>query len=152
MKGHFKKLPGRLVPADEQTANHLFNIKNKSILAVDFTQPRNYKFLQKYMTLINHGFETWEPPENSYKGMDVEKNPERFRKDVQILAGYGYPVVNIKGETRMESRSISFGKMSEDDFTKLYSSVINVLLKRVFKNYTRDDIDNAINELMEYAK
>jgi hypothetical protein len=58
---------------------------------------------------------------------------ERFRKDVTILAGHHHPVVNLKGELRMEADSIAFGNMSEEEFEKLYNATLAVLVHKVMR-------------------
>jgi hypothetical protein len=68
-----------------------------------------------------------------YKGEPVMPSFERFRKDVTILAGHHHPVVNLKGELRMEADSIAFGNMSEEEFEKLYNATLAVLVHKVMR-------------------
>jgi hypothetical protein len=150
MKLYLKYMNGALYPDNEESANYLFQVKQGNVLSCDVKKPRNYEFLKKYMAMLNHGFEHWEP-ETEYKGIVIEKNFDKFREDVQIMAGYNDPYFNIKGELRLKSRSISFGNMSEEDFEKLYSAVINVLLNMVFQNYKREDLDDVVNELLRFG-
>lgn len=150
MKLYFKKIDGYLVPDNQESVLYLSKVKNGEALSAEFKKPRRYQFLKKYMALLNHGFEHWEP-EAEYKGIKVEKNFDKFREDVQIMAGYSETYVNLKGEIRLKSKSISFGKMEEEEFEKLYSAAINVLLQMVFKNYTKDDIHDVVNELLGFA-
>lgn len=119
----------------------------------DFKQFRNYRFHKKYFALLNLAFDYWETGDQEYKGMPVTKNFDRFRADVQIVAGYGDPVFNLRGEIRMESKSISFGSMTQDDFDDLYNKVVNVLLDRVLrlKGFTRETIDELVEQLTAFA-
>lgn len=119
----------------------------------DFKQFRNYRFHKKYFALLNLAFDYWETADQEYKGMPVTKNFDRFRADVQIVAGYGDPVFNLRGEIRMESKSISFGSMTQDDFDDLYNKVVNVLLDRVLrlKGFTRETIDELVEQLTAFA-
>jgi len=135
------------------------------ILKASISKPRNIQFHRKYFALMKYAFDCWELPEVTYQGrpidkendiyyfngMPVEKNYETFRKNIQILAGFGDPVFTLKGELRFESRSISFGSMSEDEFESLYSSVINVILKHVLKNHSRADLDQIVSEVLNFA-
>jgi len=120
---------GALHPNDEEAANFLFPVKQGTVFNVAITKAnkRCLAFHNKYFALLDHAFDAFEQIEVEYKGVVVAKEKKKFRKDVQIMAGYGYPVVNINGEVRWESKSISFGKMEDDEFEKLYSAVLNVI-------------------------
>ncbi len=119
-------------------------------IRVVFTKPRNSKYHRKFFAMLNVGYEAFEPPEQVHKGLPVQKNFERFRKDVIISAGFYNVVANLKGEVRAEAHSISFGNMGEEEFTKLYNACCNVLLHRVLRNYTRDDLDRVVEELVRF--
>jgi hypothetical protein len=58
--------------------------------------------------------------------------------------------VNLKGETRLTAKSISFANMDEDEFSDLYNAACNVILQRILTNYTRDDLDAVIDRLMGF--
>lgn len=141
---------GALIPADDESAEALMRVKSGDLVRVKWAQPRNVKFMRKFFAMLNVGFEAWEPPAQEYRGLPVQKNFERFRKDVVIAAGFYDPVANLKGEVRAEAKSISFANMTEDEFEKVYSTVANVLLQKVLRNYTRDDLDRVVEELMRF--
>lgn len=150
MRLYLKKVDSCLYPADDESAKYLFQVKNGTVLSADIKKPRNYDMHKKYFALINLAYESFEP-DVEYKGQKIEKNFDRFRDDIQILAGYGIPTVNLKGEVRYISQSVSFGSMSQDDFEKLYSNVINVILKHVLTSYQREDLEQVINEVLNFA-
>lgn len=81
---------------------------------------------------------------------------ERFRKDVTIMAGFYHPVVNLKGEVRIEPESLKWASMSEETFTKLYDATIQVLLQKVFngsvcKRWTEVELRRVANEVLSFA-
>ena len=123
-------------------------IKQGEVVSAEIKRPRNYRFHKKYFALLNYAFGIWEPACLEYNGRPVGKSFEQFRKDITILAGYYTLSENIKGEPKAEADSISFGNMPEDKFNCLYSKTIDVLLKHVMKNYTREDVDNVIDNLI----
>ncbi|MGR3303782.1 MAG: DUF1367 family protein [Candidatus Scalindua sp.] len=138
------KMPGGyLIPATDQDKQLVDKIKTGEGITVKYSKKRKLWFHRKYFALLNLGFDAWEP--------DGEKSFERFRKDIVILTGHYSLVTNIKGESRAEAKSISFGNMSEDEFEEVYSITIDVLIKHVMKNYTRDDVDSVVNELLGFA-
>lgn len=141
------------VPASPETQAMHAKQKLGTLSRAKFVKVRNAKFHRKYFALLNLAFDYWEVADQEYKGQTVTKNFERFREDVQIIAGFGEAVWNIRGEMRMISKSIAFGNMEQDDFDALYSSVVDVLLKRVLaaKGFTRESIDALVDQLMKFA-
>lgn len=147
----FNKVPTGLIPASEEDREKFAKWKTGALIKGEFTQSRNPKFLRKFMALINLGFEAWEPRQQEYKGHAVQKNRERFRADVTIAAGFYDLVADLHGGVHAKAKSISFASMSEDEFEKVYSAVVDVLLQDVLKAYTRDDLDRVIDEILAFA-
>lgn len=141
-------------PADEEAiaARKRWH-KPGAIVTADVKVPRNPKFLKKYMALLRVGFDAWEPPaDHQYKGRPIEKDFERFRHDVAIMAGFFTPVWNLKGEMRIEPKSIAFEAMTEEEFAALYSATINVLLKQVLGShgYTAEEVDRQVEQILRF--
>ena len=74
------------------------------------------------------------------------KNFDRFRADLTILAGFYDTTVRLDGSVRVEPRSISFAKMSAEEFSDLYSRTIDVLIKHVYK---QDMNPEKLNQVVE---
>ncbi|MFA7302029.1 MAG: DUF1367 family protein [Candidatus Shapirobacteria bacterium] len=148
MKITITKAANGLHLADEESTEALAKVKVGTALVCNVTQPRNYNFHKKYFALLDYAFDIWQPEEKTYKDQVIQKNKERFRKDIQIMAGYYEACVNIKNEVRLESKSISFGSMEQDEFEKLYQSVITVLIDKVLIGYDRKELDNVVNHLL----
>ena len=152
MKGYFKKMPGGvLVPDNDETREWLEGVKLGGYVKAELTRPRNYKYLQKFILLVKVGFEYWEPPKIDSKYGTPEKNFERFREMVTIQAGYYHVVMNLDGTARLQADSISFANMNEEDFNKLFSNVVDVLLKKVCTNQSKEDINNHVNTLLSFT-
>jgi len=117
-----------------------------------WTRPRNYKFLQKFFVMVKVGFDAWEPRRKTWKGHPVQKNYERFRKDVTITAGFYDIVATQAGGVKHEAHSIAFANMEEEDFEKVYNAVADVLLQRVLHNYKRADLERVVAELMRFTE
>lgn len=148
MKAYLRKLPGGIMrPDDEPSIEALKTIAVGAVISVEWKQPRNYKFHKKFFAMLKVGFDAWEPAELDYKGHPVQKNFDRFREDVIIAAGFGEIVYNLRGEARARAKSISFGAMSQEEFDRLYNAVAEVLLQRVLKTYTKDDLESVVAEL-----
>lgn len=150
MKVNLIKQGQVFIPATPQDEEKLSQVKSGQPVEVELKQKRNVKFLRKFFAMLNIGFEAFEPNEKAYKGHVAEKNFERFRKDVVIMAGFYDATYDIKGNLKLEAHSISFGKMSEDEFNKVYNACCNVLLKQVLHNYTREDLDHVVEQLTRF--
>jgi hypothetical protein len=122
------------------------------LVRLTYTMPRNVAFHRKFFAMLTVGFEHWEPSRKhkTYKGRPIEKNFEQFRSDVTILAGCYDQTFDLRGRMHLKAHSISFGKMDQDTFEKLYNAVASVLLKDVLANYTRADLDRVVNELLHF--
>ena len=163
------KMPdGNLMPASEHDREQLRAIKSMQPCRVKLTRVRNYEFHKKWFALVQYAYENWGGPiwetsnlpvsKRSYpryadekrKALSVEphKDFDRFRKDITILAGYYDATYRLNGEVRLEAQSISFGAMSEDEFEKLYSATIEVIVKHVLTHLDGDSL-RATLEVVE---
>ena len=145
------KVPGCLIPQDDAAAEFIQKMKAGELLRGDFKRVRNYKFHRKYFALVGYAFDQWEPSELQYQGQPVRKTIGRFRKDVAILAGFFETTVNLKGDVRLEAKSISFAQMDELEFEQLYSATVDVVLSRILTNYTRADLDAVVENLLRFT-
>lgn len=155
MKIYLRKMPGgTLVADDDDAAEWLQGVKNGDVISAEVAKPRNYKFLRKYMALLRLGFDAWEMPATTHRGLPVQKQFARFRKDVAIACGFHTLTVNLKGEVRAEAKSISFASMSEENFNKLFQQTITLFLEkyRILSGY-RDaaEVERAIDEILRFA-
>lgn len=154
MEVQLVKQPGGILrPANQVDADAMAKIANGRLIHVELKQPRNPMFHRKFFAMLNFAFEYWTPETESVNGMTPEKNFERFRKDVMILAGYRTLVVNVRNEVRYEAESISFGKMDDTRFSEVYRSVFNVLWGLVLgkvPDMTPEVAENTINQMLSY--
>lgn len=140
------------LPADDSSRDALKRWKVGDAAKVEMTKARNYQFFRKWWALINFAFDHWEPEEKvQFKGVPVEKNLDRFRKDITILAGHFTASYRVDGSCRIEPKSIAFGNMSEDTFADLYSKTIDVVLKHILTNYEKEELEGIVDQVMAFA-
>lgn len=155
MKVHLRKVSASMLQAEPDAIDYLEAIKVGTVLSCDLARSRSYPFLRKYFALLHLAFDYWEPDPSAsvFKGEPIQKNFDRFRDDVQIVAGFGEPVWNLRGELRLQSKSISFGKMSEEEFGNLYNAVLDVLLSRVLKSkgFTKESVETLVDQLISFT-
>jgi len=144
---------GALAPADEATQEFLRRIKIGGGLRADFKRMRNVRFHRKGFALLQFAFEMWDAPQIEYKGEPVAKEFNRFRKDLTILAGHYTTTVNLRGEVRLEAKSLNFGAMSDDEFEQVYKSLLGVIWDKVLKRKgfaAPGDVDNVVERLLNF--
>ncbi len=145
---------GTLSSNDEATDKYLKGRKAGQVLSCEIKQIRNYKFLQKLMTLFNLVHDALPPlDEIEFMGKMIqpENTMENTRKYLTVKAGYytvnGYP----DGSVRVEAKSLSFASMEQEEFDKLYSDVINASLKVLPATWNEELLNDTANQILNYG-
>lgn len=146
-----KAANGCLVPVDQQGIEAIAKMKLGAGVRVTMAKYNNVKFHRKIFALANLAYESWEPGEKEHKGVPITKNFDQFREDITILAGFYETRVRLNGELRYIAKSWSFSSMNDVEKDRLYNEIINVILKHVLTNYTRDDLDNVIEQVLRFT-
>lgn len=141
---------GALVPVDQEGIDCIQKIKVGEGFAAKISKHNNIKFHRKMFALANFAYEHWAPIDKEYNGVKVEKNFDQFRSDITILAGFYTTSIRLNGDIRFNAKSWSFANMQDDEKEKLYSSIINVVLKHILTGYTKDNLENTIEELLRF--
>ena len=142
-----KQGPGVYAPIDFPTESFDENFARGDVIRADFAQMRNAAFFRKWWTLVKFAYDHWDIEEQELEDMKVQKNMDRFRKDLTILAGHYDRVFNYKGELRLEAKSISWAKMSETEFQQFYRSTRKVVLDKILHNFSGQDLDKCLAQL-----
>lgn len=137
------------MPWADADREQIGRIKIGQVCRVVVTVIRNWRFHRKVFSLFQFAFEQWEP------GCDEQfKSPDRFRKDLTILAGhYTRTVSLIDGKIHLEAASLSFGSMGQEEFEQVYSDLKRVVWQHVIAqkgSYTEQEFENVIAQLLEY--
>ena len=151
-----RRVPGGLAPESEGEAAKLHKIKAGASVKVNITQEVNAKFRRKWWALAKFAFDLWSEtmPDQEYRGQEVQRSFPRFRKDLTILAGQFQPVWAVNGEMRVEAKSISFARMSDETFEALYSATINAVLAKILtgSKLTDADLRSHVDRVMEFDR
>lgn len=154
----FQKGANGLIPACEESTDWLRKKKLGATIVVEPHEMRNGAFFRKWWALVKLGYDYWS--ENAatieFKGVRVLPEFDRFRKDVTILAGFYRPVVNLKGEVRIEPESLQWAKMTEERFGKLYDATIQVMLQKVFNGtlcaqWSEEQLRSVAEQITRFA-
>ena len=141
------------VPDDQETAEYHAKQKPGSVIHGDFRLQRLSWKHKKFFAMLKVGYEFWEPPPIDTKWGIPEKSYDNFRENLLILAGYGYPVFDLTGKFHMKAKSISFSKMDQEEFDRVYENVLTVLMRTilVLGKLTKKEIDDLIQKYLEFA-
>ena len=156
MKLRLVRVPNGYAFADAESAKAAEKHRLGETVNASIVKPRSSPYHRKFMVLLRFGFDYWEPSEQAepvmFRGHVVEKDFERFRGDITILCGFYRPVWNAKGEMRIEPLSIAFDEMEPEDFARLYSTAIGVLMRQVMssKGFTEETLRRAVDELSRF--
>lgn len=149
------KRHGSLHPMTEADAEIIMGMQPGEVYRMKWSKPRNYKYLQKYFVMVNDVlFNLWEPAHTEYDGIASIKNVDLFREQLIIAIGHSDIYIGINGKAKAVARSISFAKMDDVEFAKLYSRTIDYALLKLIdkkKGQSFETIDNWVNEIMSFA-
>ena len=150
-----KSQGGTLVAADVEAEKFISRLQVGDGVIVEAKKARSLLFHRKAFALLNLAFETWDPdPKNEYMGLGIQKNFDRFRKDITILAGYYSEVWDIRGELRLEPKSLSFESMDDVEFEGVYQSILTVVWNKVLKDAAKyeseSEVERVVNELLRF--
>lgn len=148
-----KTTSGSLAPADSETVAYLATLKFGQGVRAEVKRARDIQKHRRMFALFNFAFDLWDTPQLEYEGQQVAKNFDRFRKDVTILAGFYDAVTNLRGEVRLEAKSLAFHNMGEEEFQKAYKAVLGVVWDRILKakGYSSPEkVDEIVQELLRF--
>jgi len=138
-----KEAGGVFRPATDLEFEKTIKFKTGEQYAVDIKLRRNPAFHRKMFAFFNFCFEHWKGP-NEFQSETTQFNV--FRSNLTVLAGYYDTCYTIKGETRIEAKSLSFSSMEQEEFESCYQSIIQAAMKHIFK--TSDQ--NTYNQLLSF--
>jgi hypothetical protein len=144
---------GGLVPMDDEFAQSLQRIRTGSVVRCEISEMRNGLFFRKWWSMVKMAYDMagdrLKPME--YKGHQVLPCFDEFRKDITILAGHFEATYKYDGTVRLKAKSLQWSKMKEEDFNKLYSDTIDVILQKVIPEVDPKDFQHALDMTMSYA-
>ena len=150
---YMRRVGNALVPDCDEEADKIKRLKTGKVIKCEISEMRNGAFHRKYWSLIGVAFDYWSANAipRQHNGMDVRLCKEVFQKDLMLLCGYSTPVASVLNGLTYMPDSISFAKMTEETFEKLYSDTIDVILQKVLPNLSEEDLNEAMERTLAYA-
>lgn len=128
-------------PASETDNEAAKKFKEGDIYATKIWKKRNIKFHRKFFALIDEMFDM------------QEKYQEKkdFLVEIKLKCGHYEEHLTEKGNIIYVPKSISFEKMDEVEFEKLYNKAIDVGIRDYATGENAEELDFRINQLLGYV-
>ena len=121
-----------LKPADKFSEEVIRKIPAGEVVRITWSRPRNYKFHKRYFALLKAGLEL----------QDFFDDLDTFRYWLTIKSGFFNTIITPSGDTLLRPKSISFASMDEDEFKKLYSKTIDVIIENF--GVAKEDVERIL--------
>lgn len=132
-------------PADETSELYWKKAKLGDIHHFDVKlvqKQRNWRLLQKYWVMLQKV---------------VDNHPKyRYKEDLHHDIKWALDLVEIRrdvktGQAYRVVMSIAMDKMDEEKFERFYSDAINIILEFILPDVSREELDAAVNEVLQFA-
>ena len=141
MKLNVYNTPHGLIPCYDEDFDEKKKLKIGAYYSVEVKLLRNYEFHKKYFALISLAWEYL-----TEKQQDFFKTKEKFRKTIEMAAGYSETIYSIARKEWIEMPlSIAFDKLDEAGFNDLYEKVKDVLFLTALKNISIEEFQKNLS-------
>ncbi|WP_420010618.1 DUF1367 family protein [Tateyamaria sp.] len=149
---HLIKSAAGLVPSDAMAAEWFAKVPLGKPVNAKVTLPRNGKFHRKFFAMLNVAYDNHDWPDVQSQFGPVKTSFEMFREYATVKAGHYEMDMTPRGDIRARAKSVSWAKMDDEEFQRLYSDVLDVILAEFLSNWTAGDMENAVNVMLGFAK
>jgi len=130
-----KRSDGAFIPAYGSDHELSKKVKTGDSVVAKLTVPRSVGFHRKFFALIRYTFHHMTEDMNGRFPSE-----DALRLELTLQAGYWSKHVTIGGKEIIYPQSIRFDKMSQVEFEKLYSTVVDVVLKWFVSGVDQDEL------------
>jgi len=143
-----------LVPDPQYQEEYERRFKKGEYYNMSAKHERGSRFHRKFFALMNLGYNNWNPGNAFFSktlGVPITKSFDAFRKDIIIAAGYHTATYGLDGSIKLVAHSISFNRMDQAEFEKLYNACVQVLIDFVFAHGTDpEEVDKMVEEIARF--
>lgn len=127
---------GDLRPVTDEDRGELRKIGKGRVVRVKATRVRNPQFHAKFFALLRAGF----------ANQDCYEQFEAFRREVTILSGFYNLHYHVDGSVDFVPASVAFHRMDEDEFERLFSAAIDVILQHFVSGMDDEQLRQAVED------
>ena len=147
----FIKSPTGLMPADIDAQEWFEKAKMGCVVHGKMSVPRNGKFMRKFFVMLRTAYDNHDWPMLETSWGEARCSFDNFRDYVTIKSGHFTMELTANGHPRARAKSIKFAKMDETEFEQLYSSVLDVILMEFLENWTHEDMEHAVEQMLRFT-
>lgn len=136
--------PTGLVPLDEVDAEKKAQLRLGSDVRVSVTRPRNIGFHRKFFALLSITVSNL--PEHIAASLHIY-NVETMLAAVKIDLGY-FDTLSVAGRDIIRLRSISFTKMSADEFQRFYDLAVTDILNNYLRGTDKEELLQEVEQFI----
>lgn len=137
------------VPMRDEDKRRAASMGNGEMVYVEVFSGSNGIFHRLLMAMFRYGHDRYmEMHAHELGESTVLMGFDEFRKQVMILAGFCKQVFGIDGTFTVESDSLRYSKMEDDRKREVYDKCVDVVLRLILKDHTRDDLDRVVGEFV----
>ena len=130
-----------LKPMYDEDYDEKKKLKIDEVYEAEIRLPRNLKFHRKYFALLRCAWEYLNEKQQTFFKNDIEV----FRKSLEVTGGWCEPIFDIEtGEWHHAPKSISFEKMKEEEFERLYNAVRDIVFRALIPQISKEEFDRAL--------
>lgn len=111
------------------------------IVRVEYHRPRNIRFHRKFFALLDVAF----------KNQEFYATEQQFRTALLIGLGWCDTFIRQNGEVLYIPKSISFAKMGEDEFEKVYNDTLDYLVREMVPGADPRALNNAALQILGFT-
>lgn len=114
---------------------------------VEVKRPRNVDFLRKYWALIHCA---WEYQTGAVQKACFADSVDVFRHTILLNTGFCDRVYSYTRQEYVDiPKSISFAKMSEEEFEQVYSKTLDFIIQNLLPPMTEDEFKQNIEDFLK---
>ncbi len=137
-----KEAGGVLHPVSDMDADALTKFKTGEQYQIEIKRTRNPAFHRKTFAFFNFCYAHWQ---GDREFMDERGQFDVFRNNLTVTAGFYNEYYNLKGEVRIEAKSLSYGSMDADEFESHYQALIAAAMRHIFVGCGSDVEDDLVD-------
>ncbi len=133
----------QLVPAYDSDKGNFNSIPEGEIVVCDLDDKRKLWYHRRYFAMLKFVFENM--PENYH---EMFPSIEILRSEIMRLMGKVEIYYTLDGKRMLVAQSISFAKMGQKKFEKVYSDTSDICLKHFLPETNKEDFELELINFM----
>lgn len=128
-----------LIPAWDEDKEIFNKLSQGEIVEAKTLSQRNLQFHRKYFKLLQIAVSNMpEHLEKYYPTVDI------LRQAIMFEIGAFETFTDLQGNIYRKAKSITFDKMEQEEFERIYRDTLDILLKYIFKDMSKEEFEETL--------